>query len=47
MAETEPLPPTAAARIGGYVRGRAAAAATRIGHHLRGEELPINRLAPR
>jgi hypothetical protein len=37
MAETEPLPSIAAARIGSYVQGRAAAAAMCIGHHPRGE----------
>src|SRR5438132_5263505 len=44
MAETKPLPPIAAARIGAYVRGRAAAAATCFGHHPRGEELPVKHL---
>jgi len=44
MAETEPLTPLAAARIGAYVRGRAAAAAMCIGHHPRGERLPVKHL---
>jgi len=44
MAETEPTPSFAAARIGAYVRGRTAAAAMCIGHHPRGERLPVKHL---
>src|SRR5438034_9949317 len=44
MAETERLAAIAAARIGEYERGRAATTATRLGHHPRSVELPVNHL---
>ena len=44
MAETKLLLAIAAARSGGYARGRAAAAAPCLGHQPRGDELPINHL---
>ena len=45
MAETKLLVSVAAARSGGYARGRAAAAAPCLGHQPRGDELPISHLA--
>jgi len=44
MGETKPLAPIGRARIGVYVRRRAATTATCLDHHPRGEELPINHL---
>jgi hypothetical protein len=44
MGETKPLAPIAAARIGAYVRGRAATTAPCLDHQPRGVELPVDHL---